>query len=31
MSHLAGTYAALLSLVTVGGEEAFEMIDRKAM
>lgn len=31
MSHLAPTYAILLSLVMVGGEEAFEVIDRKAM
>lgn len=30
-SHLACTYAALLSLVTVGGEEAYDMIDRRAM
>lgn len=31
MSHLAPTYAVLLSLVIVGGEEAMEVIDRKAM
>lgn len=31
MSHLAPTYAILLSLVIVGGEEALEIIDRKAM
>lgn len=31
MSHLAPTYAVLLSLVTVGGEEALDLIDRKAM
>ncbi|CZR57062.1 related to RAM1-protein farnesyltransferase, beta subunit [Phialocephala subalpina] len=31
LSHLAPTYAILLSLVIVGGEEALEVIDRKAM
>jgi protein farnesyltransferase subunit beta len=31
MSHLAPTYATLLSLCMVGGTEALEMIDRKAM
>lgn len=31
MAHLAPTYAVLLSLVVVGGEEAMEVIDRKAM
>lgn len=31
ISHLAGTYAAVLSLAMVGGEEAFNLIDRKAM
>jgi len=31
LSHLATTYASVLSLVMVGGEEAFELIDRKAM
>jgi protein farnesyltransferase subunit beta len=30
-SHLAGTYAALLSLALVGGEEAYTLIDRDAM
>lgn len=30
-SHLATTYAAVLSLAMVGGEEAFDVIDRKAM
>ncbi|KAL6252344.1 CAAX farnesyltransferase (FTase) subunit beta [Rhinocladiella similis] len=30
-SHLAGTYAGLLSLALVGGEEAYSLIDRKAM
>lgn len=31
MSHLAPTYAILLSLAMVGGTEAFEIIDRRAM
>lgn len=31
MSHLAPTYAALLSLVIVGGKEALSIVDRKAM
>ncbi|KAF4633830.1 hypothetical protein G7Y89_g4287 [Cudoniella acicularis] len=31
MSHLATTYAILLSLATVGGKEALDVIDRKAM
>ncbi|TVY24793.1 Protein farnesyltransferase subunit beta [Lachnellula hyalina] len=31
MSHLAPTYAILLSLAMVGGKEAFDLIDRKAM
>lgn len=31
MSHLAPTYAILLSLAMVGGEEALELIDRRAM
>ncbi|EHY58694.1 CAAX farnesyltransferase (FTase) subunit beta [Exophiala dermatitidis] len=30
-SHLAGTYAALLSLALVGGEEAYSLIDRGQM
>ena len=30
-SHLACSYAAVLSLVTVGGEEAYNLIDRRAM
>ncbi|RMZ82773.1 hypothetical protein DV738_g1494, partial [Chaetothyriales sp. CBS 135597] len=30
-SHLAGTYAALLSIALVGGEDTYAMIDRKAM
>ncbi|EIT80880.1 beta subunit of farnesyltransferase [Aspergillus oryzae 100-8] len=31
LSHCAPTYAAVLSLAMVGGEEAFQLIDRKAM
>ena len=31
MSHLATTYATLLSLVIVGGDETLALIDRKAM
>jgi protein farnesyltransferase subunit beta len=31
MSHLAPTYAIVLSLVIVGGSEALDLIDRKAM
>lgn len=31
MSHLAPTYAILLSLAIVGGKEAFDVIDRRAM
>jgi protein farnesyltransferase subunit beta len=31
MSHLAPTYAIILALVIVGGEEALDLIDRKAM
>jgi len=30
-SHLATTYALVLALALVGGEEAFEVIDRRAM
>jgi protein farnesyltransferase subunit beta len=30
-SHLATTYALVLSLALVGGEEAYEVIDRRAM
>ncbi|EXJ90003.1 protein farnesyltransferase subunit beta [Capronia epimyces CBS 606.96] len=30
-SHLAGTYAALLSLALVGGDEAYTLIDRDQM
>jgi len=31
MSHLAPTYAILLSLAIVGGHDAFDLIDRKSM
>ncbi|KAK4200864.1 putative farnesyltransferase subunit beta [Triangularia verruculosa] len=31
LSHLATTYAVILALAIVGGEEGFEVIDRKAM
>jgi protein farnesyltransferase subunit beta len=31
ISHLAGTYATVLSLAMVGGEEAFGLVDRHAM
>lgn len=31
MSHLATTYATILGLVLVGGEEAYEAVDRRAM
>jgi protein farnesyltransferase subunit beta len=30
-SHLAGTYAAILSLALVGGEAAYSLIDRQSM
>lgn len=30
-SHLAGTYAAILSLALVGGEAAYSLIDRESM
>lgn len=30
-SHLAATYAAVLSIALVGGDETYNMIDRKAM
>jgi hypothetical protein len=30
-SHLATTYALVLALALVGGEDAFEVIDRRAM
>ncbi|KAH6678798.1 prenyltransferase and squalene oxidase [Plectosphaerella plurivora] len=30
-SHLATTFAVILSIAVVGGEEAYEVIDRKAM
>ena len=31
MSHLAPTYAVILSLAMVGGKEALDLVDRKAM
>lgn len=31
MSHLATTYATVLALAVVGGEDAFEVVDRRAM
>lgn len=31
LSHLATTYAVVLALTLVGGEEAYEVIDRRAM
>jgi protein farnesyltransferase subunit beta len=31
MSHLATTYATVLSLALVGGEEAYEVVDRRTM
>jgi protein farnesyltransferase subunit beta len=31
MSHLATTYAIVLSLAMVGGEEAYEIVDRRSM
>jgi protein farnesyltransferase subunit beta len=31
LSHIATTYAVVLSLALVGGEEAYEVVDRKAM
>lgn len=31
LSHLAGTYAVLLSLAMVGGQEAYSLVDRTAM
>jgi protein farnesyltransferase subunit beta len=30
-SHIATSYASVLSLIMVGGEEAFDLIDRKGM
>lgn len=29
--HVIGSYASVLALVIVGGEEAYDLIDRKAM
>jgi prenyltransferase beta subunit len=31
MSHCASTYACILSLAMVGGDEAFKLVDRQAM
>ncbi|KAK4190845.1 protein farnesyltransferase subunit beta [Podospora australis] len=31
LSHMATTYAVVLALALVGGEEAYEVVDRKAM
>lgn len=31
ISHLAGSYAAVLSLALVGGEDAYALVDREAM
>lgn len=31
LSHMATTYAVVLSLALVGGEDAYEVVDRKAM
>ena len=31
VSHIAATYAAVLSLATVGGDETLGLIDRRAM
>lgn len=31
MSHCAGSYAAVLSLAMVGGEEAYKLVDRVAL
>jgi protein farnesyltransferase subunit beta len=31
MSHLASSYAAILSLVEVGGDEALGLIDREML
>jgi len=31
MSHVASTYAAIMAIVHVGKEEAYKMVDRKAM
>jgi protein farnesyltransferase subunit beta len=30
-SHVAGAYAAVLSLAMVGGEDAFAVVDRQSM
>ena len=31
MSHLASSYAAILALLIVGGDEALELVDRRAL
>lgn len=31
LSHIATSYASVLSLITVGGDEALDLVDRKAM
>lgn len=31
MSHLACSFAALLSIALVGGADAYELVDRRAM
>ena len=31
MSHCAASYAAVLSLILVGGKDALDLVDRKAM
>ena len=31
MSHLASTYATVLSIIVVGGKQALDLVDRKAM
>jgi hypothetical protein len=31
ISHLAGSYAAVLALALVGGDDVFALIDRRAM
>ena len=31
LSHVAASYAAVLALILVGGEEALEVIDRRSL
>jgi protein farnesyltransferase subunit beta len=31
LAHTATTYAAVLALITVGGKEALDLVDRRAM